>query len=141
MSGGPPARAAVRGVSCALDWRHLPPSRLPAGQSVPRVGYARASMGWVVGFKDRPRGTVTLRGMRSGELRPHLDQINRFYDRVMADGPMMRHEAMAVYRAATLAQGNMDAVDRPLRPVLAEVTSTCKSKLKRRLATGSHLTT
>lgn len=78
--------------------------------------------------------------MRSGELGPHLDLINRFYDRVMADEPMTRQEAMAVYRAATLVQANLDALDRPLRAALAEVTSTCKSRLKRRLATGSHLT-
>src|SRR5581483_3028490 len=71
--------------------------------------------------------------MDSDGLRPHLDVINRFYDRVVDDQPLTVREAAAVYRAGGVVQDNLEAVDSPLRPALAEITSLCKAKLKRRL--------
>jgi hypothetical protein len=73
--------------------------------------------------------------MVQDKLQTHLDLINRFYDRVMADESLTRQEAEDVYRAVGVVQSNLNAVDAPLRPALADVVALCKAKLRRRLVT------
>jgi hypothetical protein len=69
--------------------------------------------------------------MDSDTLRPHMDVINRFFDRVMADKSLTTHETAALYRAIEIVRANLHAIDVSLRPALADIVGRCEAKLVR----------